>query len=392
MWRVTFAKTANDETVASFDCEISTLSRYVSPKVGALSLSIPIPNAQVGVDAARVFDGAGRLSMYVYRNDEVWWGGFMDEATVNSEGDYPVVTVNGATFESYVDRREARTDEKLVQMEQTEIAKWLWDYMQKVPGGNILVNTPTPPPSGRKRDMSWLRSDIKTVGSILKEVSNRDDGFEWIIECFADDTGMRRRELVTGYPTIGRPDSGIILTFPGDVINYEITDAANDGAISFQARGKAPDPIGTPNTSGASGGTAAEKVPPIMSGIVTNDDLITKGYTLTETSIDRPTVTQVSTLDDWAKLALALRSGPMALPNVTCRIDNFTQSILGSSVRLRINDYLWPVGPNGEPGYQITARVIGYEVDPGEFGADDIVKLIFENPRDADNIKRSPDE
>ena len=128
-----------------------------------------------------------------------------------------------------------------------------------------------------------------------------------------------------------------------------------------------------------------------MSSIVTNDALIKAGYTLTDVSIDRSTVTSVATLDGWAALAKDLRSGPLQLPNVTCRIDNFTQSILGSSVRLRINDYLWPLGPHGEPGYQTTARVIGYEVDPGEFGADDIVRLIFENTHDTDAIQRSPD-
>jgi len=394
-WRVTFALTENDATVADFDCEISQLSRYVSPKVGALQIQIPIPNADVGRDAYRILNGSGRMSMYVYRDNEIWWGGFMDDAVVNGSGDYPVLNVSGATFESYPDRREARDDENL-SMEQTHFAKWAWDYMQSKRGGNILVDTPTPPASGKNREFEVKRSDIKTVGSVLKEVSNRADGFEWIIETFNDDTGMRRRQLTTGYPTIGRPDSGITLTFPGDVINYEIQTSALDGATSFQARGKAPDPVGSPgkpgNTDGSGGGgTAAEKQPPIMSEIFVNEDLLTQGYTLTDTTIDRPTVTEVSTLDEWAKLARELRSGPLTLPNVTCRIDNFTQSILGSVVTLRINDYLWPLGPNGEPGYSTNARVIGYEVDPGEFGADDIVQLIFEDNADKDNLKRSPD-
>jgi hypothetical protein len=394
-WRVTFARTENDMTVADFDCEISKLGRYVSPKVGELQIQIPIPNADVGKDASKIFDGAGMLSMYVYRNNEIWWGGFMDESEVDSAGDYPVVTVTGATFESYPERREVRTDENL-NMEQTHYAKWAWDYMQRERGGNLMVDTPTPQASGRSREFKVLRSDIKTVGAVLKEVSNRADGFEWIIECFHDDAGTRQRRLTTGYPVIGRPSDGAILTFPGEVITYKITSAALDGAVSFQARGKAPDPVGSPGTPGNTDGTGgsgkpAEKQPPIMSKIVTNDELLTKGYTLTDTTVDRPTVTEVSTLDAWADLAMELRSGPMTLPYVTCRMDNFNQSILGSVVNLRINDYLWPLGPSGEPGYQINARVIGYEIDPGEFGADDIVKLLFENPRDTDNIKRSPD-
>ena len=389
-WRVTFARTANDRTVASFDCEISKLGRYVSPKVGDLEISIPVPNAEVGRDAARVFGGAGYMSMYVYRDEEVWWGGFLDDASVDSSGEYPVISISGASFEAYPDRREARTDETLTNYDQVDVATWLWNYMQSVKGGDILVDTPPQRKSGRKRTVTWKRSDIKTVGSILKETSNRADGFEWIIECFSDDSGNRRRKLVTGYPTIGRPDSGIILTFPGDVITYSIAGSALDGATSFQARGKAPDPIGTPNPKGGPGKPSV-KQDPIMSSIVNADDLIKKGYTLTDATIDRSTETSVSVLNDWAELARELRSGPLQLPNVTCRIDNFTQSILGSSVRLRINDYLWPTGPHGEPGYEVTARVIGYEVDPGEFGADDVVRLIFENSQDSDAIERSPD-
>lgn len=394
-WRVTFARTGNDANIADFDCTINRLARYVSPKVGELAIQIPIPNAEVGADAAKVFDGAGKTSMYVYRDNEIWWGGFMDEAEVDSSGAYPMVTVRGASFEAYPDRREVRTDENL-SMEQTHFAKWAWDYMQKSPGGNLLVETPTPPASGRNREYEVKRHEIKSVGTVLKEVSNRANGFEWIIDCYNNTQGTRSRRLVTGYPVIGRPSDGKILTFPGDVITYRVSAAALDGAISFQARGKAPDPVGSPGTPGnkdgsGGGGTPAEKQPPIMSKIVTNEDLLRQGYTLTDTTIDRPTVTEVSTLDDWAELARDLRSGPLTLPYVTCRIDNFTQSILGSVVHLRINDYLWPLGPNGEPGYQINARVIGYEVDPGEFGADDVVKLLFEDPRDADNIKRSPD-
>jgi len=389
MWRVVFARTDTDATVAEFDCAISKLGRYVSPKVGELQIQIPVPNHEVGETATQILDGAGLMSMYVYRNEEVWWGGFMDEVGIDSAGDYPIVAVTGATFESYVDRREARTDESLT-MDQTMIAKWLWDHMQGYKGGDIRVDTPDPAPSGRVRTMSWKRSDTRTIGSILKEVSNRANGFEWMIDTYVDDTGMRNRRLMTGYPAIGRPDSGLVLTFPGDIINYKITDASLDGAISFQARGKAPDPVGTAAPSGG-GGTASEKQPPIMSKIVVDEALLDAGYTLTDATVDRPTVTQVETLDEWAELARDLRSGPMLMPAVTCRIDNFNQSILGSVVKLRINDYLWPPGPTGAPGFEITARVIGYEVDPGEFGADDIVRLMFENPRDTDNLKRSPD-
>jgi hypothetical protein len=72
-------------------------------------------------------------------------------------------------------------------------------------------------------------------------------------------------------------------------------------------------------------------------------------------------------------------------------MDGFSPAILGSVASIQIRDYPFPTGPAGEPGWQKSARVIGYEIDPGEFGADDVVKLILENPYDDDNMKRNPD-
>jgi hypothetical protein len=287
------------------------------------------------------------------------------------------------------------------------MARRLWDYMQSTgPGSSIGVNTNIPTLTTKARDMSWLRADIKTVGAILKEVSNRVDGFEWAIDVYQ--TGnQRHRDLVVGYPTIGRPDAGVTLEYPGDILTYEIEGDALDGATSFQARGKAPDPIGTPST-GSRGvydqktktttiipgtpGVPSEKEPPIMSSKeFTDDDLHKVGYVRIDATVDRPTVTQVETLDAWAELALKMRSGPLVLPAIVARMDRITQAALGSNFTLRINDYAYPEGPMGEPGYEDIARVIGYEISPAEFGASDVVKLIFENPYDKDNQKRAPD-
>jgi hypothetical protein len=138
-------------------------------------------------------------------------------------------------------------------------------------------------------------------------------------------------------------------------------------------------------------GKPAEKLPPIMSSKeFTDDGLHAVGYVRIDSSVDRPTVTDVATLDAWAKLALDMRSGPLVLPSVVVRMDNVTQASLGANVKLRISDHPYPAGPYGEPGWEGLARVIGYEISPGSFGADDVVKLVLENPYDKDNEKRAP--
>lgn len=405
-WHLTFAKAIGDVTIDSFECEIQSLSRYIG-KTGSLDASIPITNDEIGLRMNGIVGGEGRLSMYAYRDGECWWGGFVDNTRVVSSLEGATLQLKGSTFEAYVDRREHRVDTRITQLEQTQYARVLWDYMQGTgPGSSIGVNTNIPNLVTKKRDMSWLRADLKTIGSILKEISNRVDGFEWAIDVY-DDGNKRNRDLVVGYPIIGRPDVGMTMTYPGDILSYEVEGDALDGATSFQARGKAPDPVGTPNTGNRGyydpitktttvlpsvAGEPAEKVPPIMSsGEFTDAGLHAVGYVRIDATVDRPTVTQVSTLNEWASLALNMRSGPLVLPAVVVRMENVTQAALGSNVRLRISDYPYPAGPHGEPGYEDIARVIGYEISPGSFGSSDAVKLIFENPYDKDNEKRAPD-
>lgn len=401
-WRIEFAMATTDQTIDSFECEISKLSRYVG-KTGTLEGAVPVFSPAVGKRIASVLGGEGRMTMYAYYGDECWWGGFLDRTSLKSNSFGAMMDFGGSTFESYPDRREARTDEAFTNMEQTEIGRWLWNYLQGTgPGCNLRINTGFPAIASKKRDMSWQRSETRTVGSILKEVSNRVGGFEWIIDCYSDGF-TRYRDLIVGYPQIGRPDNKLTLTYPGDIMEYEIEGDALDGATSFQARGKAPDPVGTPNSSKGvydpkTGTTTvvgndakgSEKTEPIMSKEFHADVLLKSGYVRMDATIDRDTVTEVSTLNDWAELARDMRSGPLVLPSVLTRIENMTQAVLGSNVMLRINDHPFPPGPYGEPGYEHTARCIGYELDPGEYGAPDLARIIFENPYDDDAMNRIP--
>lgn len=390
-WRIEFTQASNDQTIGIFDCEISLLSKYIS-KNGALQATIPIPNSTVGSNLRGVIGGEGKVFMYVYYNGEIWWGGFLDATTVSGGIGGATLQVAGASFEAYPDRREARKDTTLTNVEQTAIAKAVWDLMQGAGiGASIGVDTTraVQKSTTKKRTMSWRRSDARTYGSILKEVSNRDDGFEWIIDVH-DSGGNRVKTLTTGYPQIGRPESVAIFVYPGKIISYTIDGDATEGAISFQARGKAPDPVGKPNTSGSTSAKGSDQTFPIMSAEYTNTKLLGKGYIRTDATVDRSTEKSVTTLNEWASAAMATRSGPLVLPSITAYLDGMNQSILGSDITIRISDVPYPAGPNGEPGYEGVVRVIGYEIDPGESGESDVVKLIFENPYDETHEEEAP--
>jgi len=381
-WRLVFATTHNDETVDTFDASIQELNRLIG-KAGSLRATISIPNVEVGNRLKRIRGQEGRLSMYAYRNNVLWWGGFLDGTRVQADDNEAILLVEGSSFESYVTRREVRTTQTL-NMDQILLAKWIWDGIQATPGGNILVGTSRAKACGVSRSFPVKRSDIRTWETVLSEVANSDNGFEWMVDVF-DDGIRRRRELTTGYPDIGRPKNNWVLSFPGAILTYAIDGSALDGATSFQARGKAPDPVGVAGKPGNKDGTGGSGKPavaqdPIMSSIYDVKTLHDKGYTRTDASVDRPTVTSVATLNEWASAAAKLRGGPLVLPEITCRIDDLSAALLGYRVKIRIRDTAFPAGPNGEPGYETSARVIGIDVDPGEQGYDDIVRLIFEDP------------
>lgn len=382
-WRVDFVMTGTRRKVASFECEIQRVSRYVSPKVGDVRIVIPIPNREVGVQAAKVERGAGMMTMVVYRNDQPAGWAFLDDTDLDSGDQYPILTCSGAGLEAYPSRRELRGDVNTT-MDQTAWVKWFWDYIQGQPGGDIGVHTPTPKASGQLRKGQWIRSDTKTVGSVLKEMTNAADGCEWVIDC-TNSRGVPRYTLSVGYPQLGRPSYPASVQFPGNMLSYRFSTSALDGAISFQARGKAPEPVQNKKKTGDT------NPPPIMSRVVVNQKLINAGYTLTDATIDRPQEKSTANLDKWAALARDLRSGPLRLPECLIRIDAWSPAILGSVVTLKVSDFLWPEGPKGEPGFVMKARCIGYEIDPGEHGSEDVVKLIFENPQDADGIAKAPD-
>lgn len=389
-WRIEFARATTDQTVDSFECEIGQLSRYIS-KTGTLNGKVPVHNPDIGRRIASVLGGEGRLTMYAYLDEVLWWGGFLDTTKLTSNSYGATLDFGGSTFEAYVDRREARTDQNFKGLEQTEYARWLWNYMQGTGNGsNLRINTAFPAVVSNKRDLAWKRSEIRTVGSILKEMSNRVGGFEWLIDCYNAE-GVRHRDLIVGYPAIGRPDYTLTLTYPGDILEYEIEGDSLDGATSFQARGKAPEPVGSPNPKGDSeSAKGSEKQDPIMSKEFHADDLLKLGVLRTDATVERDTVTDINILNDWAELAREMRSGPLVLPSVATHMGGLSQLILGANIKLRINDHPFPQGPYGEPGYEHSARCIGYEIDPGEYGSPDTAKIIFEDPSDEDVMDRIP--
>lgn len=369
MWNVLIATARGDKTIDRFDCNIGSLSSYIG-KNGALQATIPIPNAAIGARCQAIRGRAGQLSGYVYYGSDLWWGGLINSTPIKGGRTGSTMGLAGASFESYAGRREVRTDNVWNRVEQLEFPRTAWNAMQSTADGNLGITVPAAAASGVTRDLTVLRSEARTWASVLNETSSRDDGYEWLIDVYDDGTGKRYRELKTGYPTIGRARFDQIFTYPGNIIDYSIDDDALAGATSFQARG---DSVGPP----AAGGSSQQ---PLMStaGAFDATDLLSSGFLRFDATTDRQGVKDQYTLNNWAARDRALRSGAVPLIDISVQLGGFNRSILGSTFQAQIDDFVFPRGANGEPGYVSRQRCIGYEVKPYERGTADEIKLIIE--------------
>jgi hypothetical protein len=375
VWNVLIATARGDKTIDRFDCSIGSLSSYIG-KPGALGATIPIPNQQIGERCQAIRGRAGQLAGYVYYGADLWWGGLINATPIKGGRTGASMGIAGASFESYPGRREVRTDNQWIGVEQLEFPRIAWNAMQSTADGDLGVTVPAAGSSGVKRDLTVLRSEVRTWASVLNETSTRENGYEWMIDVYDDGSGKRYRELKTGYPTIGRARFDQVFTYPGNIIDYSIDDDALAGATSFQARGDSVGPVGPfPGQSSQQ---------PLMSlaGAYDAADLLANGHLRFDATADRQGVKDQGTLDQWAGRDLALRSGAVPLIDIAVQLGGFNRSILGSTFQAQIDDFVFPRGANGAPGYVSRQRCIGYEVKPYERGSADEIKLIIESATD----------
>lgn len=375
-WTLLFATARGDVTVDSFDASISQMDRYLGGRTGTLQATIPVPNADVGRRVEPVRWGEGHLAMYALRGLDLWWGGLLGQCTPAGSGrSGGQLQVTGSSFESYPDRREVRADWVRTAVEQLELARQIWQALAARPEGDLGIDVPAVVASGQLRDFSVLRSDARTWGSVLSEISGRDNGFEWVIDVAADGDGNRTRALTLGYPQIGRPGQAeYVLSMPGQILSYTWPGDSTRGGTSFQARGDAP-------PAAASDVTTQQQ--PLMSTVYEADDLLAAGWPLYDLTVDRPGVSDVATLNGWAARTRDTLAGSIRLPTIKARIDTLSPAILGADVKVRITDELHPAGPDSSPGIDDTFRAIGWSIRPWERGSDDEVDVIFEDPTGA---------
>src|SRR5690606_11563921 len=239
----------------------------------------------------------------------------------------------GASLESYLFRVHIREDLGPYEgVDQIQIARDLLATMQLTPRYNIKLVL-TEGTSGVLRDAQFLASEAASYGERLQELANVDNGFEWMIVTVDNGDGTRTRYWVWGYPHIGSDATDHKFLQPGNVLAWsESIDVR--GGTAFQARGQ------------ASSEDASEEAQAPVSQVILAQDHIAAGWPGLDVTTDYSNVSDVQTLNAYARWGATHRAGATRLHEATVRLPantTFGPGNLGDRVTLMLVNPWWPV-------------------------------------------------
>jgi len=364
-----FADLLTDELVANdLDLQDVTYERRIG-EPGSFSATVSVVDEVTAAKVARVVPrhpedlstGPGRTVCHVYRNGVVWGSYIIWSASISWGGrDQPIqVRLEGSSLESYLFRVKIREDMGPYEgVDQIEIARDLLATMQLTPRYNIgLVLTSGT--SGVTRDAHFLASDAASVGERLRELADVDDGFEWMIVVVDNGDGTRTRHWVWGYPHIGSDATDHKFLQPGNVLSWsESIDVR--GGTAFQARGQ------------ASSDDASEETQAPVSDVILAQAHLDAGWPGLDVTTDHSNVSDVETLNAYARWGAANRAGATRLHEATVRLPantTFGPGNLGDKVTLMLVNPWWPV-ENGVASFAKAWRVVGMQIKPPSRGSD----------------------
>lgn len=366
-YRAIFCDLRTDRTIDILPLRDVSIDDYIG-KPGALSGTIPVPDAALAARVARIEEG--RTAVYLERGGDLWWGGIVWTGTLQST-DRGVISlaIQAATFDSYAARRRIRANLTFPATDQLELARALWTSLQGTDrddtgvtyGGDIGV-TYGDETSGVLRTGSWLDGDETLYSEALEGLAAAENGFEHCISVYRDPvTGVRTRRLRLGSPRIHTGVTDLVLDRPGAILSYSFPRDATRGGTTARARGASD------NTN------QAKPSRPLCSAEKVAQDLIDGGWPRIDLSSDHNEVSDRAALNSLAVAELDQARGAVVIPAITIRLGEvIPPTLLGRTTRVRITDEWHPQGLDAR------YRIVGVKVSPPERGRPDTAELYLE--------------
>lgn len=362
-------------------CELELLDvkfdrRIIQP--GAFSASIAVVNPDIATQARKIVPA--KTIVHVYRDSEIWGTYIIWSVRLRSSVHGPtVMELQGATLESWLDRRIVDVDQIYTGINQYAIARGLLNQAQigwfPYAGSadlNIVSNSSNN--SAVLRDRAYYVTDGATVGQRLKELAAVDNGFEYMINTYDNfATNQRVREFIIS-PSMGNSNLEVIYTYPGSISSYDISYDATTAATAWWTRGDTIDD----DVSGTS-------TPLMTEAPVLSNDWLDSAFPHLDRVVDYSSVTVLDTLEDYAAWWRDNHSGVVAVPVVEINTsDNPTlipPSALGTVAKFTVEDQFF-----GRGDFSSENRVIGIEVTAPSRGNQEVIRLVIEQDIDPTDI------
>lgn len=333
-------------------------------RVGALTANLTAPNAALVAKARLVHRYAGRSALWVYRGNQVWWGGVLWAApATQAERGGVELSLSAATFDSYAHHRVLNSDLTYAGVDQGVIIPSLWRHLQSDARGDIGM-VAEDQPTGTLRDRTYYGHEQSRYGELVENLGDVDGGAEHTVDTYLDENGERVKRLrlatrlgaTTPTAVFQRAAKG-----GGRVLQWGHNADATDAGTAFQVRGASVESnVGAEST-------------PLLSGVHYDTERLAAGWPLLDVTEDRSDVTELDTLTGYARALRDARGGQVNTRGYTVQVADtgWTPNRLGDPVRIRLRD-LWHTTTTDD-----TVRPVGCKVTPSEKGAPESIELLI---------------
>lgn len=299
--------------------------------------------------------------VYVERDGVLVWGGIIWTSKYSSAD--RAIDIGAADFLSYFDHRRVLPKDfdpsvgnlspinvTYTDTDQAEIARGLIATAQAHPRGTVGVQSDPLVVSGFRRTVNYPGRELKTVGDALRELSNLENGPDFVFDVAYDDRGDVVRRLRVGTPELGQSGTPLVWEYGGNLIEYAWPRDGSSMATRVFA-------LGDEDDAGQLVGIAQSTTP---------------GRPLLEAELSLVHLADATLLRSQARSALAAAADPVVLPELTVRGD--LDPVLGSyqvgdHALIVVRDEFFPKGT------QFQVRVVAIEVTPGDDAGEEQVRL-----------------
>lgn len=362
MYRYLLCDLLTDEPITDLPLSGVSFDRRIS-RTGSLSGKLTAPNRTLVEKARLAHQFAGRSALWVYRDGQPWWGGVLWAAPASqAERGGVELSLSAATFDSYAHHRQLRSDLAYTQVDQGVIIPSLWRHLQTDPRGDIGM-VAEDQPTGTLRDRTYYGHEQAYYGELVENLGDVEGGPEHTIDTYLDN-GVRTKRLRVANrlgATVPRFVFQRAARGGGRVLEWGDSADATDAGTTFQVRGD------------SSSGNAGEEQTPLLSAVHEATELLDDGWPLLDVTDDRSDVSQLETLNGYARALRDARSGQVRTRSYRVQVANtgWSPNNLGDPVRVRLQD-LWHTTTS-----DYDFRPVGCKVTPSEKGTPETIELLI---------------